>query len=150
MIDVDLLETVRDVLGRGLPVRFQAKGFSMSPFIRNGDVVTLSPFNGALPRFGDVVGFAAQEPGRLTLHRVTGKKGGFYVVRGDSCTEPDGLIPASRIVGVVEKVERCGKRVSGGIGRERYVIACLSRLEIFLPLQRVVAAVFRRLFREQM
>ena len=55
---VDLLSAV---LNKGVPVRFQAKGFSMSPFIKNNDVVTISPWQGTRPGLGDIIAFVHPE-----------------------------------------------------------------------------------------
>jgi len=34
---------VKDILSRGMDCKLRAKGYSMSPFIKDGDLVTLSP-----------------------------------------------------------------------------------------------------------
>ena len=44
-----LIELMRAVLARGLPFRFAARGFSMAPFIRDGDVISVSPPLSARP-----------------------------------------------------------------------------------------------------
>jgi len=38
-----LVELLRSVLDKGVPFRFQAKGFCMTPFIKDGDVITVFP-----------------------------------------------------------------------------------------------------------
>ncbi|MEA3438827.1 MAG: hypothetical protein U9R58_00935 [Chloroflexota bacterium] len=38
-----LRELMREVLSKGVPVRFRARGWSMEPFIRNGDLICVSP-----------------------------------------------------------------------------------------------------------
>ena len=52
-----LLELMRAVLARGVPFRFCARGWSMAPFIRDGDVITVSRFRHDLPDIGEVVAF---------------------------------------------------------------------------------------------
>ena len=53
---------MRAVLEKGRAFRFEARGTSMLPLIRDGDVVTVTPLSGGGPRTGDVVAFA--DPGR--------------------------------------------------------------------------------------
>jgi hypothetical protein len=51
----DLVELLLAVLGKGVTVRFRAKGFSMSSFMKDDDVVTLSSLSADYPSLGDVV-----------------------------------------------------------------------------------------------
>ena len=51
----DLIKLTKDILEKGLPIRLRASGFSMSPFIKSGDVITIIPLKNHLPRIGDVV-----------------------------------------------------------------------------------------------
>jgi len=129
-----LLELLKAVLEKGVPFRFQAKGFSMSPFIRDGDVVTVSPSFDGTPHLGDVVAVIQPETGRLIIHRVVRGKGSSYVTRGDNIAKEDGLVSVEDILGFVTKVERKGERVVVGFGPERILIAILSRCGLLTPL----------------
>lgn len=144
-----LVELLRAVLGKGMPFRFRAKGFSMSPFIKDGDVVTLSPMSAHSPRVGDVVAFLYPGSGKLAIHRVVEKKGGSSLIMGDNCPGPDGMIPAKNILGCVRKVERDGKKVYLGLGPERFVIAFLTRrrllFPLLLPVWKLIRAILKRL-----
>ena len=122
-----LVKLLRAVLDKGALFRFQAKGFSMSPFIEDGDVLTLSPLAGASPRRGDVVAFRRPQRGKLVIHRVVEKRGTSYLIRGDNSPKGDGLVPKANILGYVTKVERDGKKVFLGLGPERFLIAFLLR-----------------------
>ena len=62
-------ELLTAVLARGSLFRFQARGFSMSPFIRDGDVLTLAPAPDRL-RIGDVVAFINPCNQQLSVHRL--------------------------------------------------------------------------------
>lgn len=143
---VDLLQAV---LNRGAPFRFRAKGFSMSPFIRDGDVVIVSPLAGTSPGLGSVVAFVHPETERLVVHRVVGKRGDSYLIRGDNAPEEDSLVPEGNILGWVRRVERDGKRVFLGLGPERFLIAFLTRrgllLPLLLPVWRLLRPIIRRL-----
>ena len=52
-----IMELIEAVHEKGASFRFQAKGYSMTPAIRNGDVITVSPLRDIEPRRGDVVAF---------------------------------------------------------------------------------------------
>ena len=99
-------EVIVDLLQRGHPVRFQARGDSMHPFIREGDVLHVEP--GQEVRLGDVV--LVQVDRGLTAHRVVVLDGARIVTRGDNAGAPDSPLPRARVLGVVAAVERGGKR----------------------------------------
>ena len=129
-----LVELLRAVLERGQPFRFEAPGFSMSPFIQDSDAITVAPLSGAAPHLGDVVAFIRPETGKLVVHRVVGKQDGAFLIQGDNAEETDGPVPAANVLGRVTRVERDGKRVYLGLGPERYLIALLSCWGLFRPL----------------
>ena len=117
---------LKDVVKRGKKFRFETKGFSMQPFIRNGDVLTLAPLSGREIRIGDIV--ACEEPvsGKLIVHRVVRKRGNGYLIKGDNSLKEDGCVQRDSIFGRVVRVERRGKAVSFSLGPEKYVIAAVS------------------------
>lgn len=120
------------VLAKGRPFRFRARGFSMSPFIKDGDVVTVLPLGDSGPRVGDVVAFRFPATGKSAVHRVVKRMGQGYVVRGDNADEADGTVSRDRIIGVVSRVERDGKRVRLGRGLAGVAVATLSRSGLLL------------------
>ena len=121
------LELLRAALDRGVPLRTTVRGFSMHPFIRDQDVLTIVPMNGRSPSVGDVVAFIHPETGRLVIHRLIARKGSSWLVRGDNCPEPDGLVGKEIIIGYVARVERRGREVHLGFGVGRSWIAVLNR-----------------------
>ncbi len=123
----DFLQTV---LAKGAAFRFRARGASMNPFIRDGDVVTLSPWEGDFLSSGDVVAFCHPETGRLVIHRIVRKKSQGFLLRGDSCLKSDGLVQASGIFGRVTKVERSGRVLRLGLGPEAQLLALLARCNL--------------------
>jgi hypothetical protein len=142
-----LEKLMRGVLGKGACFRFQGKGFSMSPFIKDGDVLTIAPMKGAAPGFGDVVVFTHPNTGKLIIHRIIGKKAGSYLTRGDNAPEGDGLISRAAILGRVIKVERDGKKPFLGLGPDRFIIAFMTRtglLPLVWPVWRFVRFFMRR------
>ncbi len=122
-----LKSLLKEVLRRGKKFRFETKGFSMQPFVRNGDVLTLAPLSGREIQIGDIV--ACEEPlsGKLIVHRVIRKRGNEYLVKGDNSYKADGCVQRDSIYGYVVRVERRGKAVSFSLGPEKYVIASVSR-----------------------
>ncbi len=142
------IEILRVVLGKGISCRFQAAGHSMSPFIKNGDVVTISPLRGSAPGIGKVVAFIHPVNGALTVHRLVGMKNGFFLMKGDSTSRVDGLVRKTNILGWVKKVERDGEDVYLGLGCERYLIALLTRIGIpyvwLRPLWKIIRPLFKK------
>jgi hypothetical protein len=65
---------------------------------------------------------------------MVGKKRSSYLLRGDSLPEADGPVPKANFLGKVEKVERDRRPVFLGLGPERFIIAFLTRRNLFLPL----------------
>jgi signal peptidase I len=129
-----LTDLLQAVVSRGSLFTLQAKGFSMSPFIRDGDVVTLSPLHETSPGIGDVVAFIHPAIKRIFIHRVIRKKGDSYIIKGDNSLEGDGPILVNKILGLVTRVDRGDKRILLGLGPERFLIALLARKNLFLPL----------------
>ncbi|MBI5650998.1 MAG: GNAT family N-acetyltransferase [Chloroflexi bacterium] len=129
-----LRELTRVVLEHGKPFRFTARGYSMSPFIQDGDAITLAPFADA-PHIGEVVAFINPASDRLVVHRLIAETSDGFVLKGDNIAEPDGVFARAQILGRVVRVERDGKTVGGGIGAERAAIAFLSREQILLALK---------------
>jgi len=129
-----LLEFLQASLKKGLPFRVQVKGFSMSPFIKNGDVVTVSPLKNSLPRFGDIVAFIHPVTKKLIIHREVARKGNFYLITGDNTKKLDSFVPRENILGCITRLERRGKRMFFGLGPERLLIAFLVRENLLLPL----------------
>lgn len=113
-----------EVLARGAAFRFRAGGYSMSPFIRDGDVLTVVPLGGRARR-GDVVAYLRPEDGMLAVHRVVGRRRGEFVVKGDNERFAD-LVPGPGLLGILSRVERQGREVRGSRAGA-LVISCFSR-----------------------
>jgi hypothetical protein len=133
-----------DVLGKGLPFRFKAKGFSMSPFLKDGDVLTVSPLPGLGPRTGDIVAFRHPKNGLVAVHRIVRRASGVLVLKGDNSPEADGPLPAGSVLGIVTAVERSGRPVRLGSGTSRAALALFSRAGVLAPLLRWVRGALRR------
>ena len=139
----DFRELLKAVLTRNLSLKFQATGYSMSPFIREGDVVTISPKANREPRLGDVVAFSHPHTDRLFIHRVVERHSDHCIIRGDNAFVPDGPIPYENVLGFVTKVERGGRQVFLGQGPERVLIALLDRYNLMIPVVRKLPRLLR-------
>jgi hypothetical protein len=141
-----LAELMNAVFAKNAGFRFKAKGHSMSPFIRSQDVLTLSNCCAKKLEKGDIVAFINPANGKVVVHRIVGEITTGAVIKGDNCRESDGFITHGDIIGIVTIVERNGKRVWCGNGREKKLIASISRTRllntIILPLLRKIKNVF--------
>ncbi len=113
--DADICDLTRDLLRMGKSVRFQARGMSMKPLVRDGDIMLVEPFGQKLPRLGDVV-LCQTESGRVLAHRVIGRQGKLeektYLIQGDRAAYADGWISHEQIWGRVSKLERGGNVIN--------------------------------------
>lgn len=103
-----LQELLEAVLSRGRPLRFRARGFSMSPLIQDRDAITISPLAGWTPSTGDIIACRHPQSRRPIVHRVRAVKAGGLLVQGDSAPLPDGLVPPDDVLGRLALVERDG------------------------------------------
>jgi signal peptidase I len=106
-----IMELIEAVHEKGASFRFQARGYSMTPAIRDGDVITVSPLNDLMPRRGDVVAFRHPDRPQMLVHRVLHAQGKKYFIKGDNCPDADGWVPAENILGLITVVERQGEAI---------------------------------------
>ena len=83
--------------------------------------------NGSTPHVGEVVAFILPDTGRLAIHRIIRRLGHGWLMRGDNCPEPDGVIRDENVIGRVIRVERQGHPVRLGLGMGGPWIAALNR-----------------------
>jgi signal peptidase I len=137
------------LLRQGASLRIKARGSSMLPFLRNGDVALVMPAAGTEIGVGDVICYETP-PGRLFLHRVIECDRDRLVAKGDALEFRD-VIDRTRLLGKVVAVQRRGrvKRLDTRIGRWRNrAIAAVSPLiplviALAIPMRRVVRAALR-------
>jgi hypothetical protein len=137
-----LIEVIKGVMGKGASFRFRASGWSMSPFIRDGDILTLIPMERG-PSIGDVVAFINPMNGKLVVHRLIGKNNGLYRFKGDNLNEIDGDVPYEGILGKVSRVERLNKTVRFGLGLERLIISLMSRANVLVGVTHLIYIIYR-------
>ena len=123
----------REVLASGGAVRFQAHGASMSPAIRDGEIVYVRGVEKALS-VGDVL--LVRSSDGLRLHRLVRAEVALdvYVTRGDCGQQDDPAIALSDVLGIAEckEVRWMGKSLQIGINtvadRVRRRLAIVSSL----------------------
>ena len=142
--DSELIGLLREAISKGVSLRFAVKGASMSPFIRDGDMVTITPLSAPTVGLGVTVAYAAGAGSALVIHRVIARKPGGYITKGDNAGVADGFIPARDILGFVSAVQRGGRRVSLGLGIERIAAAALNKANLFPVFFRIKRLVFAR------
>lgn len=142
-----LIDLIEAVLSKGFPFRFRAKGGSMTPFIRDEDIITLAPISDRSPGVGQVVAFTHPETGNLVVHRIIAKQGADAFIHGDGVAgKADGIVSPEYILGRVTLVERNQHRIWLGLGPERFLIAWLSCKGYLIPLRTILAAWRDKLF----
>lgn len=116
------------VLARGSSFRFRARGMSMMPFIKDGDLISIAPTTRIKPGIGRVVAYTHPGSGSLIVHRVVNRQGHAFLIAGDnsSGTVFD-RVEGQAILGCVTRVERDGRRIYLGLGPERYLVSLFSR-----------------------
>jgi hypothetical protein len=135
----DFLTLLRDALSRGSSLRFAAAGASMDPFIKDGDVVTVSPLPSHVS-LGDIVAAVSPANGLVVVHRIVSLNEGEVLLKGDNLPAADGAAGGAALLGRVARVEREGRAVVLGIRRGNALIARLSRWNLLRPAVRVGAA----------
>ena len=142
-----LLELITAVLEKGSAFRFQAKGGSMTPFIKDGDVITLESIQGKKILRGDVVAVISPTPEKLRVHRVVKISKGSYTIKGDNAGRIDGTFEKAQILGRVIKVERGARTIQLGSRAERVLIGFLSGRNLLLPALAGLWPIVRRISR---
>lgn len=133
----EFTEFSSDILGQGGSFSFKARGFSMYPFIRDGDILTIQPVEAAALNVGDVAFYCAVGD-RPVAHRVVSRElhSGSVVLRtrGDAQTCPDEQIRSEHVLGRVVSVQRGRKIIRLNRGLRRLVALLWVRLSPVGPL----------------
>ena len=113
----DLYELANELADAGASFRFTARGWSMYPLVREGDVLQVVPVSFSELGIGDVVFYRSGD--RLLAHRVIGFVFEADQVRirarGDGFLQEDPPVSEPDVVGRVEAIHRPWR------GRERII-----------------------------
>ncbi len=105
-------EFVRELLGAGKSIRFQARGGSMSPAIRDGEIVHVRSVVPADLRKGDIVLVKGEMGFRLHRLVVADAERDVFITRGDCGQQDDPAVSGEQIVGIaLAKEVRVGARM---------------------------------------
>jgi len=98
-------EVVRPLLAQGLSIRFQARGASMSPAIRDGEVVEVVPARATELHKDDIV--LAKTKNGFRLHRIVmaDHERDCFLTRGDCGRENDPALKGAQIFGLARAKE---------------------------------------------
>src|SRR3984893_15912546 len=102
----------RDLLARGITVRFEAHGASMSPCIRDHEVVHVTPVIVSKLRKGDIV--LTKGHSGFRVHRLVQIETdtNIFITRGDCGQQDDPPVRADQIFGIVlAKEVRLGQKL---------------------------------------
>jgi hypothetical protein len=129
-------EVAGQLLRRGGRLRIKARGGSMLPFVRDGDVALVTAAEGPEIRVGDVICYETS-PGRLFLHRVIARADDRFVARGDALPFSE-VVSRAQLLGRVVAVERQGRlwRLDTPMARwrNRSIVAVSPLVARLLPL----------------
>lgn len=132
-----------EILRQGGLFQFRAHGSSMTPFIRDGDLLTIAPADPASLQSGDVALYRT-DLDRIIAHRVVGstmQDGEPYLVtQGDARLASDRPVPADCVLGRVVRRQR-GDRVHR-LDQGAWQLAARLWIRV-LPLRRVATHLVR-------
>jgi len=149
-------ELAVQLLGAGHAMRFRARGSSMYPLVRDGDVLRVHPIEHTVVRLGDIVLYCTPHNG-IVVHRVVGisthGEETILLVKGDASGTSDPRVPQSQVLGRVVSIERRGRTIVPRSWTSRYVAPLQARLfrlrrwayvllkQAHMGLRKVIAAV---------
>ncbi len=108
-----LADLSRKILTNGSSFELKVKGYSMYPFIRESDIITIQSVNSSLLHVGDVVFY--ERGNTLVVHRIIKKQSVngaiYFTTRGDACPEDEENITENAVLGKVIRLKRGGKTI---------------------------------------
>ena len=106
---IELANFFEEILTKGTDIRVRVTGSSMTPFLKGGEIVTISKTDRSDLRMGDLILFK-NDQGLPVLHRILRQWNRnnkcYYQAKGDGLIAPDKPIPEGCILGKVYLVEK--------------------------------------------
>jgi hypothetical protein len=133
------------MLERGLSVRFEARGCSMSPTIRDGEIVEVGPVILAELRVDDIV--LAKSDSGFRIHRIVMLDPGkdIFITRGDCGQENDPPLSGAQILGLARaKQVRLGWTTVRASFKRGWMLRSTARAQ-YLMLKLLREGVTRRI-----
>jgi signal peptidase I len=104
-------ELSAEVLRSGWSIRFRAHGNSMTPLLRDGDILLVQPAERGPLRPGEIV-LCSLNPNHVVVHRIIRyarhNNSDRFLVQGDQASTPDGWFSSDQIFGRLVEIEREG------------------------------------------
>lgn len=97
-------------LARGESVWITVQGGSMTPLLRSGDRVRVTPDRHSELQPGQIV-LALSASGQFVVHRVVSQTGNTVTLRGDARPAPDPPLARSQVLGIVDEGSRGKRRI---------------------------------------
>jgi signal peptidase I len=98
----------KEAISKGHSVKTVASGYSMYPFLRAGDILTVDPVPMNQIKRGDIVVFEMEE--KWIAHRVVkirnSAKGLEFLLRGDTCMAFDPIVDTENYLGIIRDFTR--------------------------------------------
>jgi signal peptidase I len=121
-------------------------GFSMHPFIKDGDTIVIEPKKATELRIGDIVLYMDQS-GHHIIHRLIRKDiSSGLITQGDNLTYSDKPVQAEHALGRVIEIERNGRLVSLDSPVNKSIGFLLTRLSPVSRSMRPVLRPFRKMY----
>jgi uncharacterized repeat protein (TIGR01451 family) len=125
-------EVVRELLKKGLSARFEARGGSMSPAIRDGEFVEVTPVIVSKLRKDDIV--LAKTNYGFRLHRIVEAhpERNVFITRGDCGQENDPVLTGEQVLGLAQAKEvRVGRKIVQARFRsvDGWALRCAARAQ---------------------
>jgi len=144
--DAEFDALAQAILSEGLTLRFRAKGMSMHPFVRTGDILYVQTVAPEQVRTGDLVLFRAAGC-KIAVHRVLRQtqwqERPAFIIKGDRTERPDGIVPAEDLLGRVIAREREGVKIDLTTPIRRLVKAGIAWLSPVWPALLPIAGKLR-------
>ncbi|MCI9126654.1 MAG: hypothetical protein HFG28_05595 [Eubacterium sp.] len=153
LVSIDEIAPImKEQMEHGGKVVFTPKGNSMMPLFRsNKDIVTLISPKFPLKKYS--IAFYQRQNGQYVLHRLVGRRGQYYIMRGDNQYVNEYNITQEQIIAVVSEFQRNGR--SYNITDKIYKLYCLFWTKTmyirkyYIFLRRTAGKVKRKLLRNK-
>lgn len=101
---INLGALVKSVVEAGQGIQFRAKGNSMFPTIKDGDLIKITQYTEISPNTGDVVAYLDHNTRNLIIHRIVDLTSDIFFAKGDSCFRKDPPQPINTIIGYISAI----------------------------------------------
>jgi len=132
----DLFQLTDDLLAENRQVKLKCMGYSMFPFLKKGDSVTLGKCSMSEVKPGDIVVFKSDN--KWVAHRAIKRKntGGeeCLVTRGDTCRHKDPCVTEKNFIGKINSYTRNNKETNLKKFFPKYIGLLIARLSPIISL----------------